>query len=100
MSRKTYSRSYRLSIPDKRKQELIDSIIAKFIIDIEKYAAQGYTSYTYDPSNQLHYANHLFPYISNEDFVSAFTTRFPKCVITDLSKKKRCSEKGIMIDWS
>ena len=109
MSSQIFSRSFLQGIPEQRKQQEIDRIIQGFIHNLLNAAAEGKTSYMYDPNdpnNRRPLGLHQLPVITNDDLVSAFQKKFPECEVSyqetwvDINSTNRVLKKGIMIDWS
>ena len=107
MRAQTFSRSFLQGIPEQRKQQHIDGLIQGFVHMVQRAAAEGKTSYTYDPNNGRQLQQHpSLPIITNDDLVSAFQRKFPDCDISyqevwvDINSNNRVLRKGITIDWS
>lgn len=109
MSLQVFSREYLQSIPEKRKQEQIDSIVQGFKIEIQNAAAMGGTSYRYVKSERgrAHaYTHPPPPQLTNEELIAGFKERFPGCKVfyeeswVASSATTQTLVKGIVIDWS
>lgn len=100
MTLKTYSRDYLQSIPQQRKEQLIEGIVLYIINDIETAALVGGTSYRYIRPQ------FSFPELTDAEIVAGFFARFPGCKIyyedvwVEVGSDTKQRKKGIVIDWS
>ncbi len=101
------TRAFLQGLPEQRKRESADSIIAQHVTYIQESAAAGKTSYMFEPDNHRHnkltqQPNHL----TADDFVAAFQRKFPDCTVSyketwvDVNATNRVLKRGIVIDWS
>ena len=109
----TVSRSYLLSIPEKRNQQLIDQVINTYLGQIEATAAVGETSFIMPllsgiggsvvmrSNGPLSFP----PGISIGYLVAQFKNRFTDCQVTYVEEwvegdPTSYLKKGILVDWS
>jgi hypothetical protein len=107
-----FNRSYLQSLPQKKKQEAIDSIINGFSQELLNHAQTGKTSYMFETQRlDMHNSRARqqyppLPQLSLDDLVDRIPQRFPDCVIsyretwTDQNNNTKILKKGIVIDWS
>jgi hypothetical protein len=102
-----YSRVFLQGLPEQRKSERADQLIHRHVNAIQESAAQGKTSYMFEPDNQAHNPlHHSIPALTNDDFIAAFQRKFPDCTVTyqeawvDSDATNRVLKRGIVIDWS
>ena len=108
-----FNRSYLQSLPQKKKNEEIDSIINGFSQELLAYAREGKTSYMYETQRLDMYNNRaqnaLGPPIIKlglDDLADRIKHRFPDCIISyqetwiDQNNNTKILKKGIVIDWS
>lgn len=108
MSSETFSRDYLQSIPEKRKQELIKSIVDSFKIQLFNAAAEGKKSYLYVKPSPNGYAASWPPppVLTDAEIIAGFFLIFPGCNIyyeetwVEATKDTKTLKKGIVIDWS
>ena len=107
MSSQIFNRSFLQVLPEQRKQQHIERIIAGFINNLHSVAAVGKTSYMYIPDERsLLNERQGFPVMTNEDVISAFQKKFPECEVSyqetwvDINSNNRVLKKGFIIDWS
>ena len=99
MSFQTFDKAYLQSMPDRRKQEIIDKVIQGFLQYLLNTAACGKTSYTFDTAG-------ISPTITSEDLVAAFKNKFPDCSVSyqevsiAVTSFNKVIKKNIVIDWS
>ena len=102
------SRSFLQGLPEERKRGAADYAIISHVDPIKECAAQGKTSYMFEPDNKRHYSTQYktVPVLATEDFVAAFQRKFPDCTVTyqevwiDIDATSRVLKRGILIDWS
>jgi hypothetical protein len=107
MSLQVYSRDYLQSIPEKKKQEHIDAIVASFIYSLLNIAERGGKSFawkrSYVPSSGILIDSST---LTDAELVAGFFTRFPGCNVyyeeawVDSGNDTKTLNKGIVIDWS
>jgi hypothetical protein len=103
-----YSRAFLQGLPEQRKSERADQLIQQHVNAIQESAAQGKTSYMFEPDNQAHNPrqHHSIPAPTNDDFIAAFQRKFPDCTVTyqeawvEIDAANRVLKRGIVIDWS
>lgn len=122
MSVQIYSRDYLQSIPEERKQKIIDTMVSGFIQYLKEAAAVGGTSYRCDllvdekgcqrnlfnpQQNRIIARSHSPPpVLTIEDIISGFQERFPGCKVfyeeawVATGPNTQTLKKGIVIDWS
>ena len=111
MSSEIFSRDYLQSIPEKRKQEHIKSIVDSFKIQLFNAAAEGKTSYLYvRPTDATRgpVARSWPPplVLTDAEIIAGFFLIFPGCNIyyeetwVEATKDTKTLKKGIVIDWS
>ena len=104
----TFTRAFLQGLPEQRKREEADRRIQVHVDGIKQFAAQGKTSYMFEPDNNRHnpVQHHSIPVLTNDDFVAAFQRKFPDCTVTyqeawvDVDATNRILKRGIVIDWS
>ena len=118
MAETTYSRSYLKALSEIRKNQLLNTIINSFILDLQNAAASGETSYLFNlsefqekqgyESNKGQKCRMPFPVsLSNDELIAAFQKKFPDCkVFYDTywidagSNPDLKNTLAINIDWS
>jgi hypothetical protein len=109
-----FNRFYLQSLPQKKKQELMDGIINGFSQELLSHAEQGKTSYMYETQRLDIYNNGRrigsggppLIKLSLDDLADRIKQRFPDCIISyqetwiDQNINTRFLKKGIVIDWS
>ena len=104
----TFSRAFLQGLAEQRKRERADQLIHQHVESVKELAAQGKTSYIFEPDNNRHNPrqHHSYPVLTNDDFVAAFQRKFPDCTVSyqeawvDIDVTNRVLKRGIMIDWS
>jgi len=110
----TYSRSYLQGIPEKRKQDAMNSLINRESHQsLVNNAAAGKTSYMVEDSvwirhnNAVNHPSHPpIPKFTLDEFIAAIEARYPDCKVSyqetwvDVGINNRTLKKGIVIDWS
>lgn len=105
MGSQVYSRDYLKNIPQERKKQKIDRIVAGIINDIHNAAAAGGTSYRYVRSTEVK-SYPPDPVLTDAEIVAGFFECFPGCKIyyednwVESGKDIKILKKGIVIDWS
>ena len=123
MSLQTYSREYLQSIPEERKQKMIDTIVSGFIHILKEAAGTGFTSYRCNllvdekgclrnllnpHQNRILVGSHHPPppVLTNDDLIAGFQDRFPGCKVfyeevwVATGPSTQNLKKSIVIDWS
>jgi hypothetical protein len=108
MNSQVYSRDYLQSMPEQRKQQVIDGIVNQFCGSLMNAAAEGKTSYMYvRPTNNGPISCWPpQPVVTDAELIAGFITRFPGCKIyyeetwVESGPTTRNLKKGIVIDWS
>jgi hypothetical protein len=111
----TYSRSYLQGIPEKRKQDTMNSLINReFHQSLVNNAAAGKTSYMVEDSVWIRHNNSMVNHPSHppiskftrDEFITAIEKQYPDCKViyqetwVDVGINNRTLKKGIVIDWS
>lgn len=104
----TFTRAFLQGLSAQRKREAADNAITNHVNAIMESAAQGKTSYMFEPDNIRHNQrqHHTVPVITTEDFIAAFQRKFPGCTVSyqeawvDVDVTNRVLKRGIVIDWS
>jgi len=110
----TFTRAFLQGLPEQRKREAeqrmrdqADQRVAIHVNPIQESAAQGKTSYMFEPDNNRHNPRHQsITVLTNDDFVAAFQRKFPDCTVTyqeawvDVDATNRILKRGVVIDWS
>lgn len=109
----TFNRSYLQAMPEKSKQDMIESVFNHTHRQaILETARIGNTSYLFD--TEIHKNRHMVQQnrveITTADFMKFLQEKFSDCKITyeeqwvetssNMNKKTSVFKKGIMIDWS
>ena len=103
-----YTRAFLQGLPEQRKREEADRLINDHVERVKQLAAQGKTSYMFEPDNKAHKPpqHPSFPVVTNEHFIAAFQRKFPDCTVSyqeawvDVDATNRILKRGILIDWS
>ena len=94
-----YTRQYLQSIPELRKESVIDLIFRRISDEVYNNAALEKTSYVFNKSILISYNNNRNcnyppdPILTLEELMEGFKKKFQNCDLTLL-------DTGILIDWS
>ncbi len=107
MITRTYNRSYLQNLPERKKNEMIKTIIEGFSQDILDAAAKGKTFYLYDASKlDTKVIKGFIPKITVDDVVNGLKQKYADCDVIyqeiwiDITPTTRILRKDILIDWS
>jgi hypothetical protein len=103
-----YTRAFLQGLPEQRKREEADRLINDHVERVKQLAAQGKTSYMFEPDNKAYKPpqHPPLPVVTNEHFIAAFQRKFPDCTVSyqeawvDVDATNRILKRGILIDWS
>jgi hypothetical protein len=110
-----YSRAYLQGLPEKKKQEWIETNVLQPIMgEVYSSAGNGETSYMYKLSNMhsrlyIVFKGKMAPYPTVDELIPAICHKFPDCAVTYEEKweyerddygQKKVLSKGIVINWA